>query len=80
MIKRVLTPEFTITPQEMANEFCAMDGDSQALFFSEVFKIAKTWEAPFCFQVQAIVDSKLFDENARKIMQTLGEYAEVANG
>lgn len=57
MIRRSVEVTITATPEELAHEFCAMNGDQQALFFNEIASNAITWNRNFAFQLQAITDS-----------------------
>jgi hypothetical protein len=63
---------------ELAEVFCAMDDEEQAGFFNRIAEITKAWEAPFCFQLNAISESKHLNDDGRKIMAQIGEYAEAA--
>lgn len=78
MIKRRIDVELDLTPDELAAVFCGMDGEQQAGFFNAIAKYSDLWPAPFPFQVQAIVDSLTYTEDARRIMRVLGEYAEMS--
>lgn len=75
MIKRKHEILINITPEEMADEFCGMDANEQAKFFSEVYKIARTWDRNFEFQMQSIIDSNECDDYALKLLSIFGEYA-----
>ena len=78
MIKRNLEIEISISPQELAKEFCDLTDDEQAEFFNEIAEIFLSWDTQFIFQLQYIVDSKKITKQALQIMTTIGEYAEGA--
>ena len=67
--------EVPITCEDVAKLFCNMDEVEQSRFFNHVATITKSWEAPFCFQLEAIRRSPSLSEDGRKIMQEIGEYA-----
>lgn len=73
----MITREITVklTAEETAKAFCSLDGDQQAQFFNHVHAISQKWEAPFCFQLQWITDSKDLMPGGRKIMEQIGEYS-----
>jgi hypothetical protein len=74
-MERTFTQEIKPTPRELAEEFCNMDGDKQAEFFSEIAAIKDTWDFPFVFQLQAITDSPKLTDEGRQVMADIGEYA-----
>jgi hypothetical protein len=79
MIKRTEVLEIIPTPQELAECFCDMDYNEQALFFKCVGEnIEKIWENginSFRFQTSYIVESEFCTETALSVMKILGEYA-----
>ena len=64
-----------ITPAELAKEFCEMDADNQALFFSYIAGEVGRWKNSFCFQLQTITDSKFLTDGGRDIMEQIGDYS-----
>ncbi len=62
-------------PQELAKSFAEMNGDQQAEFFSALAAEVKEWSNPFCIQLQWITDSAALTEEARTLMEQIGEYA-----
>jgi len=54
MISRKICLPISLTIKELADEFCNLDGDSQADFFNEVGKNVKTWERHFGMQLTFI--------------------------
>jgi len=75
MITREFTEQFEITPEELANEFCEMDGSQQAIFFNSIYELSKLWKRSFPFQMQAILDSEVLNPNGEWIMKTIGNYS-----
>lgn len=76
MIKRSLEIEISISPQELAKEFCEMDSESQAIFFEEIYRITKTWDKPFYYQLHYIATSSKITKNGLHVMRSIGLYAE----
>ncbi len=75
MIKVKTFIDVTLSPEELAHEFAEMDRDQQAIFFSELAEISKSWCCPFYFQMQTITDSKFLTNDGRWIMGIIGEYS-----
>lgn len=76
MIYRNINTEIEPTPYELAEEFCDMDSDGQALFFKYISEItSEEWDRPFEFQVQNIIKSKYFDEDSKRSMRIFGDYS-----
>jgi hypothetical protein len=68
--------DINITPKELAELFCAMDGDQQAIFFSEIAKIIKSWKAGgFDYQLAYIVDSRKLTKDGSDVMELIGSFA-----
>ncbi len=74
-IKRKIEVSCVPTPTELAEVFCSMGGDEQALFFENVYSIAASWDRPFVFQLESIVSSHLHTEDGRSIMSDIGDYS-----
>ena len=74
-IKKVVPIDVEITPDELAAEFASMDDDEQAHFFNALARIVKKWRHPFPVQLQYITDNDVLTNDARHIMQSIGEYA-----
>jgi len=47
--------EITLTPQELAEAFCAMFGDEQAAFFAHINRIAKNWPGAGWYQQSCVI-------------------------
>ena len=75
MIIRNQEISIVLTAEELAEEFCRMDGDEQASFFSFVGSISSLWKSNIVFQLQAIADSQYLSNGGRRVMELLGEYA-----
>jgi hypothetical protein len=76
-LKQTIEVDIKIIPQTVADLFCSMDAHEQAVFFNAIAADVKTWPAcNFDLQMQYISDSPLLTENGRKIMKTIGQYAE----
>ncbi len=78
-MKVKIEQEIKIFPSDLAEEFCSMDADEQAQFFEHVHSITKMWERPFCFQLQAIVESRFLTTGGKSIMELIGDYADRKN-
>ncbi|MFA6087446.1 hypothetical protein [Mucilaginibacter sp.] len=76
-LKQTIEVDIKLIPQKIAELFCSMDADEQAIFFNTIAADVETWPAcNFDLQMQYISDSTLLTENGRKIMKTIGQYAE----
>ncbi len=76
MIKRDVSIDIKLTPFELAQEFCDMDGDEQAMFLNFISQLSSQWNIPLEFQIQNIVESNNFCAGANRVMRLFGEYAE----
>lgn len=74
-MKRTIEIELTPTPRELAEVFCAMEGQEQAEFFNHIFVESRSWSAPFDFQAHDISSCGVLTEGGRRIMSTIGEYS-----
>lgn len=70
--------EVKLDPIDVASLFCSMDDCDQALFFNTVAIMSQAWEEPFEFQMSGVSRSMIIPltDGGRKIMKTIGEYAE----
>jgi len=64
-----------VTPEHVAELFACLGDDGQASFFNHVAEVASKWDAPFCFQLQAITDHSGLTLAGRRVMQGIGEYS-----
>lgn len=64
-----------LTPKELAELFCSMDSGEMADFFNEAAAEVNTWDSPFPFQMQSIVDTKKLNDAAKEMMNIIGEYS-----
>lgn len=74
-MKRQIEIEIQPTPKELAELFCEMNSDGHVEFFNEIANCVKEWNQNFCFQLQFISDSGKLTNDARIIMQQIGEYS-----
>ena len=74
-IRQIVAVDVEITPEEMAFEFANMDDDEQVRFLNELAHIAGKWEQPLPVQLQYITDNDALTVEARRLMQSVGEYA-----
>jgi len=67
---------YDITPERIAELFCAMGSDEQARFFNHIAEIAQTWKAAgLCMQLQWITEDDGLTLAGRRVMQYIGEYS-----
>lgn len=59
---------------ELAEVFWAMDDEEQGCFFERLYCISG---GRLPFQMQAVIEHPNFSEEARRAMQTIGEYGEI---
>jgi hypothetical protein len=77
MITREFKEHIEILPEEMAAEFCDMSDEWQARFFNEIGRIVRIeWKIPFAFQVQHIIDNEVLNDDGKRILKIIEEYAE----
>lgn len=74
MITRNYAVTIEPTPEELAFEFTNLSDGEMAVFFNEIARITKGWDAPFCFQLQGLTDNEELDEDGRLVMELIGEY------
>ena len=73
-IKRDVIVNVEPTPKELADCFCNMYAEDQALFFNHIAELVERWDSNFSFQLQAIIDSKVLTSSGKDIMRQIGEY------
>lgn len=77
LVKSIMT-RVEISPDELAELFCLMNGVDQAEFFSKVAEHADKWKddvGSFEMQMQYVTDS-IITPGGRRIMQIIGDYAQ----
>jgi hypothetical protein len=74
MITIVKDIEMELTPRQLAEEFCEMNGERQVLFFNAIAEYVKDWDVPFAVQCQAMQDEKTITKEGKKIIETLWKY------
>lgn len=80
MIERKVDVTVELTARELAQEFCGLTSEDQALFFNSIADIVVAeWGAEFCFQLQAVTDEKGLTVAGRDVMSQIGEYGENHN-
>lgn len=72
-IKRAMDISITPTPDELAEVFWSMNSGQQAEFFNLLGEIS---DNRLCFQLQCVTDDLCLSQTGRRVMQTIGEYAE----
>jgi hypothetical protein len=76
MIERKVDFTLELTAREIAQEFCRLDSEGQAVFFNSIADIvASEWKAPFCFQLEAITDEDALTPEGRDVMSQIGDYS-----
>ena len=75
-ISRKIDIDVEMSPEDIADCFCELHDDGQALFFNRIAEVVATWGNPFCFQLQSIADNKVLTGDGRKIMRQIGEYGQ----
>ena len=75
MIKKDILVDIDLKPEEIAAEFASMGASEQARFFNELATITEKWDTPFSFQLQYITDDPDLTDDARIIMEKIGDYA-----
>ena len=76
-IERKLTIDVELTPEDLADCFCELYADEQAIFFNRISELVEKWDTSFCFQAHAIESSGKLTNNGRWIMSVIGEYSKV---
>lgn len=67
---------FTITPEMVAEMFCSMSSEEQAVFFNSVHDIGTSWHGgAFSMQLQYITDEQGLNLGGRAVMQSIGDYS-----
>lgn len=76
-IPRKIDVDIELSPEDLADCFCDLCDEEQAIFFNRIFDAVTAWGKPFCFQLQAVIDSPALTSGGKAIMRTIGEYGEV---
>ncbi len=72
-MKRYVEIDMPINPKQLAEAFCEMDGEDQADFFDNIWKIAKTWPgAGWCQQSYSIAEAS--GNDAIQAIRTLASH------
>lgn len=75
-IKKTVNVWVKPTAEELAQIWCAMDANEQALFFNAIKLLSDDWDKPLCFQLQSIAVSKHLSEIGRYVMRQIGDYGQ----
>ena len=73
-IRRDVIVNVEPTPKELADCFCNMYAEDQALFFNHIAVLVEKWGSSFCFQLQAVISSKILTSGGKEAMRQIGEY------
>ena len=76
-IERKITVDVELTPEDLADCFCNLYDNEQAIFFNSIAEEVATCGTSFCFQLQAIINSRILTNGGKDIMRQIGEYSEV---
>lgn len=74
-ITKNINADILLSSIEVANLFCSMDEEQQAEFFNAIGENVGFWNAPFVFQLQAMIDTGALTEKGKRIMKEIGEYS-----
>lgn len=78
-IQRKIDVDIELSPEDLADCFCDLYADEQAMFFSHIAEVVTKWDSLFCFQLQRVINNKALTAGGRAIMRTIGEYGEEDN-
>lgn len=76
-IERKLTVDVELTPEDLADCFCELYADEQAVFFNRISELVEKWDTSFNFQLQGIGNSGVLTKDGRIIMSMIGDYLPV---
>lgn len=75
-IPRKIDVDIELSPEDLADCFCNLHDNEQALFFNRIAEVVSKWGNPFCFQLKYIIDCKVLTNGGKAIMRTIGECSE----
>lgn len=75
IINQEVLVQVNVTPEKLAELFCDMDEAQMADFFNYVADEVKSWDTPFCMQVENMIATENLKDSGRQIMRVLGEYS-----
>ncbi len=68
--------DIEMSPEELAERFCALGSDEQARFFNHIDTVASRWAGMgLAMQLQYITDDDGLTLAGRRVMQYIGEYS-----
>ena len=73
-IPRKIHVDIEMSPEDIADCFCDLYADEQAIFFNRISEVVTTWGTSFCFQFQSVVDSKILTSDGKEIIRQMGKY------
>lgn len=73
-IQRNIDINVELSPEDIADCFCDLRDDEQAVFFNRISEVVKKWGSPFCFQLQHIINNGILTRDGKEIMCQIGEY------
>lgn len=78
---KINVPEFNYspTPEELAQEFCELYEEGQAIFLNKIGEIFNNPRYSLPIQMQYISDCKLLNNAGRHVMRMFGDYSQQGN-
>ena len=78
---KINVPEFIYspTPEELAQEFCELYEEGQAIFLNTIGDIFNNSKYSLPMQMQYIADCKLLNNEGRHVMRLFGDYSQQGN-
>jgi len=73
-ITRTTDVTVELSPEDIADCFCDLYNDEQAMFFNRIAEVTAIWNTRFCIQVESIIDSNMLTKGGKKIILQLGEF------
>lgn len=74
MIEKKIEVNFTLSPQELAAEFCDFDQDQMAIFFNEIFENSQQEGWSLRDQIEAVVNSDKLSSGGKSTMIEIGQH------
>lgn len=66
--------EYNPTPEQLAEEFCALYEEGQSRFFNKIGEIFKNTKFSLPMQLQYITDCEILNSEGRHVMGLIGDY------
>lgn len=61
-----------VSPAEIADCFCDLHDDEQALFFNRIAEVVKKWDSSFASQLQYVIKNRVLTDDGMRIMRLMG--------